>query len=97
MRQRYEQFYNSYFGAKSTLLHPKAQGTLQKWGQKDFKSQKIQEFVMRLCFLGKSEATPTHKVSPTWQPKLELNKDNTNGHAKLDGEKLTTFKLYTKI
>lgn len=36
----------------------KAQGTLSKRRQKDYKSQKVREFAVRLCFLVTSEATP---------------------------------------
>jgi hypothetical protein len=28
----------------------------------------------------------THKVSPTWLPTHELNKNDTNTHAEVDGE-----------
>lgn len=38
----------------------------------------------------------THKVSLTWLPKCELNKNDTNRQAKLDGEKPTTPQHYTK-
>lgn len=34
---------------------PKAQGTLQKSGQRDFKSKRIREFAVRLGLLIKSE------------------------------------------
>jgi hypothetical protein len=32
--------------------------------------------------------TNTHRVSPTWAPKYELNKNSTNEHARQDGGKL---------
>ena len=31
----------------------------------------------------------THKVTPTWLPKCEPNKDDTSGHAKVDRGKHT--------
>jgi hypothetical protein len=41
-----------------TTLTPKAQESLQKREQKDYKGQRIREFSARLCFLGMSEARP---------------------------------------
>lgn len=52
---------------------PKAQGSLRTRGWKDCKSRRISEFVMRLCFLGMSDAVPID-ASPTWPPKCEPNK-----------------------
>lgn len=37
-----------------------------------------------------------HKVAPTWLPKCELSKDDTNGHAKVDREKHTRPQPDTK-
>ena len=37
----------------------------------------------------------THKVLPVWMSKHELNKDNSNRHAKVDTEKPTMPQPYT--
>ena len=63
-----------------TTPTPKAQGTLQKQGQKDSKSQEIGEFAVRLC-PPHDVRSYTHKVSPMWLPKQELNKDSDKRHA----------------
>ena len=59
---------------------PKEQETLKKCGWKYHKSQKNKEFSVRLCLLATSEATPIR----SHQQDCELNKDGTNGHAKVD-------------
>lgn len=33
----------------------------------------------------------THKILPTWMPKYDLHKDDTNQQAKMDGEKSLNF------
>lgn len=48
-----------------------------------------------LCFLGMSMATYTHKTSPTWLPKHELNKDS-NRHANINSGKSKTPQAYSK-
>lgn len=40
---------------------------------------------MRLSLPGMSEATPV-KISPTWLPKHQLDKDGTNRHANMSRE-----------
>lgn len=37
-----------------------------------------------------------YKVSPTWLPKRDLNKNDTNGHVKVDARKSTSPQPYTK-
>lgn len=39
----------------------------------------------------------SHKFSPTWIPKHELNKKDTNGQAILDGVKVTKPQSYTEV
>jgi hypothetical protein len=59
--------------------------------QKDCKGQRIIEIAVRLCNLrvvSYRVVSYSHKVSPPRLPKYELDKDSTNGHAKVGREKL---------
>ena len=47
-------------------------------GRTDRRSQRIREVVVRLSLLATYISIYTHKVSLTWLPKHELNKDDTN-------------------
>lgn len=61
------------------------QGTLWKWVQISFKIEMIASFLWDVS--PSKIRSYSHKASPTYLPKHELNKDDTKGHAKLDGEK----------
>lgn len=63
------------------------------WGGR-FQSQRIKNFTVRFYLLGMSEAT--HIVSPTWLPKCDLKKYNTNEHVKANREKPMRSHSYTK-
>ena len=54
---------------------PKGEGTLQKRGHKDSKSQKTIKPAMRVCFLEMKG-----DISIIWLPKQDLNKDSINKH-----------------
>ena len=74
------------YGTQSQWIHPfmsipKVQGTLWTRGQKDYKSQQIKEFAVRLCLV--NIRSYTLRVSPTW-----LNKYATNEHVPLDSKSL---------
>jgi len=66
---------------------PKAKGTLWRSGGKDCKCQRIWEFGCEIMSPSNIRRY-THKVS-LWPPKSDLNKDDTNEHVTLDGEKPT--------
>lgn len=65
-----------------TTLAPKGQGYFRRGGGKSVKNQRIRELAVIVSLLEMSEAA--HIVSPTWPSKHELNKDDTNRHAKVD-------------
>lgn len=68
----------------NTASEPEFQGSLQKTGTKDCKSQRIGEIA---CPRNVREATS--EVSPIWLPKHDLKKDTTSRHANMEGEKIT--------
>jgi hypothetical protein len=53
------------------LPHLKAQGSLQKRGQKDYKGHGNGEFAMQLCVLGMSEVTLTKSHQHGWLTRVE--------------------------
>ena len=61
-----------YFWNK--VLTSLIQGTSQKRGQKDYESQNIRKFAVRLPFW-------------KWLPKEDLNKDNINRHSNAEKRK----------
>lgn len=65
---------------------PKAQGTLWKKGQKEWKSQRVRKFAVRLCFLVMSEATPVTTRQRDCLNTNELSEDSSDRHAKLLGK-----------
>lgn len=67
-----------------TFPTPKTQGTMQKRQSKEWKRQRNMDFIVNFGFLVISQI---HKILPTWLPKYDLHKDNTNELTKMDGEK----------
>lgn len=61
--------------------------------QKDCKSYTTRVFSVIMCVLVMSEAT-AHEISPTWLPKIGLNKDNR--HAKMHRKETTKPQPYIK-
>lgn len=68
----------------NTAPEAEFQGSLQKTGKKDYKSQRIGEIA---CLRNVRETTL--EVSPIWLPKYDLNKDTTTRHDNMEGEKIT--------
>lgn len=64
--------------------HPRLKGTMQKRQSKEWKRQRNMDFIVNFGFLVISQI---HKILPTWLPKYDLHKDNTNELTKMDGEK----------
>lgn len=61
---------------------PKAQGTLWKKRQKDYKIQRIKKFPLRLCLLVISKAILRKSYKHDRSLQCKLNKDVTDEHAK---------------
>ena len=69
---------------------PKAQGTLQKRGQKDCQSQRTRESAVWLCLLAMSEHIPikSHQYNFLSMKQGSLNRNDTNRYPNTEGEKL---------
>ena len=74
-----------------TIPVPTPQGSLPKMRGKNSKKPQEQAFPARLCLLECQEVY-THKVSTTWLPKQDLNKDNSNGHTRENSKASTPDK-----
>ena len=72
----------------NTLPHVRFREHCGRGKQKDCKSHRIRKCAVR--FLASTNVRSyTHKVSLTWLPKHELNKDSTHRHVQRNGEKST--------
>lgn len=61
--------------------------------RKIVKGQRIRDFAVRLSTI--NVRSYTHKVSPTWLPKHELNREDSNKHANVDREASALHKKTT--
>lgn len=73
---------------------PKAQGNAENRGQEGCKNQRLWMFAARLHLL---VTLHTHEVSPTWLPKCELSRNDTNGHAQVDREAHEASTLHKEL
>lgn len=74
-----------FWSAQLHLTAPKAQGTSQKRGQKDWKNQMTRKAVIRLCPLETTGNLACDTLT-ICLPKQTLKKYNTNGHTSVGGD-----------
>lgn len=80
------------------LSHLRHKECWRKRGEKIVRAGEVREFAVRLCCLGTSDTRHPYIdiVSPTRLLKREMNKDETNEHAKVDKKKPMGPQAYTK-
>lgn len=82
-------------GGTSTKHSPTyGSGNIVGNGQKDCKSERIWKFALRLCLLTMSEATSIKSYPHSCPTVSWTRKDDSNEHAKLDGESPTRPQPY---